>query len=259
MTVVLTTATAVLVTGVLSVGTHHPRGSEHKQVRPRLHVLTVRGLGDSVPAGARCGCLSYVSLLGERISLLQSTRVGVVNEAKNGETSSDLLAQVRHDHTSATASSVTLVTIGANDFDASVLSRPGCSQDDLSCYAGPLAQLGTNLDALLSALTRAPGPHGPVLVTGYWNVFLDGAVGAARGLAYERDSDALTRSVNDVIRARAVHHGLTYVDLHAPFKEAPDGDDTALLAPDGDHPSMAGHDLITQVLFTTLKADLGNT
>jgi lysophospholipase L1-like esterase len=87
-------------------------------------------------------------------------------------------------------------------------------------------------------------------VTGYWNVFEDGDVGAANGEAYVRDSDGLTLAVNAMIETETHRHGMVYVDLYTPFKDK--GNDTTLLATDGDHPSAAGHALITTLLHTAL-------
>jgi lysophospholipase L1-like esterase len=179
----------------------------------------------------------------------------VDNEAADGLTSDGLRQQVVAQGIAARPAQVTVITIGANDFDASVLSGPGCTAAaDVGCYQPTLTAMGAHLDALLTALAAAPGPHGPTLVTGYWNVFLDGAVGAAQGTAYVRDSDALTRAVNAVLQARATQDAATYVDLYTPFKGDGDRDDTGLLAADGDHPSAAGHALIARVLRQALTA-----
>jgi lysophospholipase L1-like esterase len=200
-------------------------------------VTAVVGLGDSVPAGNACGCTSFVSLVGT------AWHVAVRNLARGVYTSADVLAQERRLHLTGGGGRTTIVTVGANDFDADLLSRPGYrAADGFSGYAATFRALQHNLAALLPQLP------GTVLVTGYWNVFLDGEVGRARGSAYVRDSDALTRRVNDVLERAAVAAGATYVDLYGPFKGDGDRDDSALLAPDGDHPSAAGHALIAAVL-----------
>jgi lysophospholipase L1-like esterase len=92
-----------------------------------------------------------------------------------------------------------------------------------------------------------------VLVTGYWNVFLDGAVARTRGEKYLRLTDAATRAVNALIASEAKAHGATFVDLFTPFRGS-DGsrDCTALLAADGDHPDAEGHALIARTLAAAL-------
>lgn len=219
----------------------------------RVPLRSVLGLGDSVPAATACSCPSFVVQLGQGLAQTEGRSVAVDNEAVSGLTSAGLLQQVRQRGGQPRADRVTVITIGANDFDPSTLSTPGCGAGDgLTCYQSALTSMGSRVDAVLAALTAGPAPHGPILLTGYWNVFLDGAVGAARGEAYTRDSDALTRAVNAVLQSVAVRHAVTYVDLYGPFKMTGDADDTTLLAPDGDHPSAAGHALIAAVLRRAL-------
>jgi lysophospholipase L1-like esterase len=96
---------------------------------------------------------------------------------------------------------------------------------------------------------------GPVLVTGYWNVFLDGPVGTAQGAEYVRDSSALTLQVNAVLAHEAASAGAVYVDLRGPFLAATGGssdDEGPLLASDGDHPSAQGHVVIAHALERAL-------
>jgi lysophospholipase L1-like esterase len=84
-------------------------------------------------------------------------------------------------------------------------------------------------------------------VTGYWNVFQDGAVAADKyGAAFEQASDALTRQANSAIKQAAVNTGATYVDIYTPIKAH--DPDTSLLSPDGDHLSQSGHDLVAATL-----------
>jgi lysophospholipase L1-like esterase len=225
------------------------------EVRPQpitlaRHFSSVQGLGDSVPAAANCGCTSYVVQLGQMLARQQHTQVSIANKAVDGQTSGDLLAQVTAKPASTDDGAVTVVTIGANDFPPALLSGPGCTAaTHLACYQQALSVMDSNVRGILDALGRR-SQHGPVLVTGYWNVFLDGQVGAAHGADYVRDSDALTQQVNDALKNAAQQHGDTYIDLHGPFLR--DGDDTELLASDGDHPSAAGHALITKLLLHSL-------
>ena len=215
---------------------------------------TVQGLGDSVPAAAACDCTSYIDQLATHLGQATAKPVAAANGAHNGLTSGDVLAQVTDNHLRATPDRVTVITIGANDFDQTALSGSACTGNAQQCYGAELVTLRQNIDAILAALVAGPGPHGPVLVTGYWNVFLDGDVGAAKGPDYVRDSDGLTRAVNAVLQAAAQRRGLVYVDLYGPFKASNGGNDTSLLASDGDHPSASGHALITTLLWNALVA-----
>jgi lysophospholipase L1-like esterase len=215
-------------------------------------------LGDSVATGAGCDCRPF----GPRLATLLASRlhraVHVSTLAKDGQTAADLLSQLQSDAGTEqqlrTASAVT-VTIGANDFDASG-AVPSCADRgrETACYDSGLKVLKPLLGQLLGRLRSLTPSHTRLLVTGYWNVFLDGAVGASEGAAYERTSDALTRRVNDELRAAARDVGATYIDLYRAFRGTGTTDDTPLLAADGDHPSDAGQQRIAQVLAGGLSS-----
>jgi lysophospholipase L1-like esterase len=210
------------------------------------------GLGDSVPAGFACGCMPYVGLLSAQHGAAQHQPMTVQNLARGGLTSAGLLQQVASRGVVAGPGAVTVITIGANDFDSGSLSSPGCrAADGLACYAPQLEALDDHVRRTLRLLGSAGERRGPVLVTGYWNVFLDGPRAQAKGPAYTRDSDVLTRQVNDVLERAAGDSGATYVDLYAPFKSRGEAL-SDLLAPDGDHPSAAGHRLIADLLEDSL-------
>lgn len=224
----------------------------------RLQLSTVQGLGDSVPAGSACDCSSYVVQLAHALSNREGRAVSAVNSAQDSETSDGLLSEVTQDEIRATPDRVSVITIGANDFDPGTLSDADCTAPSgLACYRPVLATLQANIDGLLKTLVTGQGAHGPIVITGYWNVFLDGDVGAARGPNYVRDSDALTRAINTVLQTEAKRYGITYLDLYTPFKQHDGGNVTALLAADGDHPSAAGHALITKLLLKSLLSASG--
>jgi lysophospholipase L1-like esterase len=237
---------------VITLTPHVVTDAKPRVISLAPQIASVYGLGDSVPAAANCGCTSYVVQLGQALAQQQHAQVSVDNQAVGGQTSADLLAQLTAQPTRADNDAVTVVTIGANDFPPALLSGPDCTAaDHLACFQQALSVMGSNVRGILDALGGGRRHHGPVLVTGYWNVFLDGQVGAARGADYVRDSAALTQQVNGVLKNAAQQHGDTYVDLHGPFGK--DGDDTPLLASDGDHPSAAGHALIAALLLHSLR------
>ncbi len=215
----------------------------------------VVGLGDSVPAGTACACTSYVTLVAKQLATRFDRSVPVTNFAVNGQTSSGLLDQLTQPATrrALAQASVVIVTIGANDFDADEVADGACSRpDSAGCFGADLAALRSHLDAILARVHAAVPPVSRVLVTGYWNVFLDGDVGSAKGASYVTNSDTLTRKVNAAVAAAAARAGDTYVDLYAPFKGDGSRDDTRLLAADGDHPSAAGHQVIAAALADAL-------
>jgi lysophospholipase L1-like esterase len=215
-------------------------------------VRHVVGLGDSVPAGSACGCTDYVNLLAGRLG----DNVTSTNLAVPGQTTSGLLDQLSSAEVrSALADAdVVVVTIGANDLEGTDPSDCDSPDDGPQCYSGELSTLTQNLDRVVSAVaaqTTRPGAR--ILLTGYWNVFLDGTAAKAKGADYVRVADAVTREVNSRISSAAAAHGAVYVDLFTPFRGADGSKDcTSLLAADGDHPDEAGHALIADALLAAL-------
>ncbi|MEZ0076492.1 lysophospholipase L1-like esterase [Planotetraspora sp. GP83] len=221
-------------------------------------VTTVVGLGDSVPAGSACDCSSYVSLIGEALAAKQGMDVVSDNLATAGLTTQGLLDQIEGDSARETllSADLTIITIGANDFDSGAIEDDDCGPSaGMACYKDDLVRLRVNMDAILAkvrSLQTRPGSR--ILVTGYWNVFMDGAMGRAEGERYVTNSDSLTRAVNDTLAASAQAAGARYVDLYTPFKEyGATGDDTTLLAADGDHPAATGHQLIARQVLSALQ------
>lgn len=179
--------------------------------------------------------------------------VTVANDGTDGLTSGGLVDQLGLTSVQRVLSSagVVTVTIGANDFDASSAEDAACAGAD-GCYDASLSTLSAHVQAALNKIAEVVPTNARVLVTGYWNVFLDGAVGRVQGGTYVANSDALTRRVNAVIETDAVAAHDTYVDEYGPFESGSLTSLTALLAPDGDHPSAAGHALIAKLLLAAL-------
>lgn len=77
------------------------------------------------------------------------------------------------------------------------------------------------------------------------------------GDAFPAQSDRITREANAVVCDVARHAGDGCIDVCTAYREAsPDGEPTALLAPDGDHPNQAGHDLIARTIAAAGYAPL---
>jgi lysophospholipase L1-like esterase len=216
----------------------------------------VVGLGDSVPAGTMCGCTSYIDQVGQEAARQNGDIAAVENLAQSGLTTAGLAAQLRQSAVAAQIADADLiiVTIGANDFDQSLLTASACQPaTTLACYQTALMTQRSLLSAILDQITNLHTQHpGRVLITGYWNVFLDGQVAQSRGTSYTQASNALTLAENALIASASAGHADTYVDIYTPFKGNGTKDDTALLAADGDHPNAAGHALIAQTLMQEL-------
>ncbi len=223
---------------------------------PAGHTLRVTALGDSVVKGTGCGCTPFP----ERYAALAGRRwhraVHVDNLGTNGLDTAGLLAQLSDAGTAreVASSDVVVVTIGANDFEGvrdqvTAGSCPPASGAG-DCAEDTMRTMRRRLAAFLARVGQLRGHHpGTILVTGYWNVFQDGEVARraypAPGVQASR---RLTRDTNRAIRAVVSSGGATYVDLYRPFQEAPGGI-TPLLAPDGDHPSGQGDDVIATTLL----------
>ena len=221
-------------------------GAAAAPLRPHQNLVV---LGDSVPAATACDCPGFGTDLARSVQPANLT-----NAAEAGMTSQGLLVQLSSPAVMQALSQATVVTvtIGANDFDDSLAAEDSCV--NASCYAPTLREMDATMAEITNRLRTLTKPGAKVILTGYWNVFLDGAVGARLGSNYVATSDALTKQVNASLAEVAAQADVHYVDLYAPFKGDGSRDDTGLLAPDGDHPDAEGHALIAAVIATA--ADL---
>ena len=196
-------------------------------------------LGDSVASGYGSNCGGFGTDLAKA-----NGPAALTNDAANGLTSEGLLAELASPTLRAALATATVVTvtIGANDFDESQAADASCL--DATCYPATLETMTTAINQVSSRISQLTKPGTTVVLTGYWNVFLDGAVGARRGADHVATSDVLTRQVNAAIAQIASQHQMLYADIYTPFKGDGSRDDTALLAADGDHPNSAGHRVI---------------
>lgn len=218
--------------------------------------VEIVGLGDSVPAGTACDCDSYVALVGAELVRDRADDVVVRNDSIAGYTTWDLLDDLADPDVRAelARADLVIVTIGANDLSADLTGDPACIADDeRGCAPDALDEVAGRLTQVIHGV-RALQPAGSALVvTGYWNVLLDGEVGRELGPDYVAASDTLTRAFNARAELVATGAGATYLDVYAMFKGA-DGevDPTRWLASDGDHPNAEGHALIASALEVAL-------
>ena len=207
-----------------------------------------------MPAGNGCGCEPYPVLLGRALST-PTAPVAVTDVGTGGLTTAGLLAQLDDPglRQSLRSATVVEVTIGANDFDDALAGQPRCAAAGSTGFAGPTAALPGLLGRVLHEV-RDLAPGARVLVTGYWDVFLDGAVGRAQGSDYVQTSDALTRQVDGLVRgARRSRPGRPTSTCTARSSRGRRPASPPLLAADGDHPSAAGHALLAQLLLAAVR------
>ncbi|GAC1419546.1 MAG: hypothetical protein NVSMB57_13900 [Actinomycetota bacterium] len=175
-----------------------------------------------------------------------------------GATSGSLVETLSTDaHTQAAVAGadIVVVTIGANDFHDADLMRSGCA--DVRCFAAPISTLQKNLTTIVNRIrVLRDNRTTAIRLTGYWQIWKDGAVAQKLGRHYRTVNDALTREVNATIAQVASATESGFVDLYRPFRGDGDADDTQLLASDGDHPNANGHSVIASALLNSGTAPL---
>jgi lysophospholipase L1-like esterase len=237
-----------------------PGLSSRLSVRPmatgrslQAHGWTVVGLGDSVTSGYGCYCRDFVRLYADRLAAATGAGVTAVNLGRAGSTSDDLLSDLRSDAATRAAvagADVLVVTIGANDLQPQMRAWIAGKCAALRCFTAASADLQARIDAVLTASRQLHGGRPMhVLVTTYWNVFLDGAPALTHGRDYVAMSRAATAQAERAQCAAAARAKDRCVDLRPAFHgEGDDLDPTALLQEDGDHPNSEGHAAIAAAL-----------
>lgn len=206
-------------------------------------VLSVVVLGDSVPAGTACNCTPSGELAAAQLGAGQGRRVTVDNESVAGFDSSDVLAQLANPELRRRIAGAEglIVEVGANDFDADQAYRAVCLTTS-ACFGDQLPRTSANLAKIITTARSLQTKSGAqVVALGYWNVFVDGAVGRDQGVTFMTVSNTLTREFDARLATVAESAGAVVVDVSTAFDRADAGDPTALLAADGDHPNARGH------------------
>lgn len=232
----------------------HPDGSgapSTAEATPAPTSLHLVGFGDSVLAGAGCSCDDYLTQAADRLHDAAGRHVTMANRGVNGETTADLLHELRSDDQAVAEirrADVIVLTIGANDLQDSLdtWTEQGCGE---ACYRPEIAAMARRLDIALAIIDGAKKPGTAVLVTTYWNVYVDGDVGEHEyGAGYLSWSDQVTKAANAAICRAAEDERATCVDLYHPFKGDGGDDPTELLADDGDHANSDGTTRISQAV-----------
>jgi len=224
--------------------------------RPRSPALTLTAVGDSVPSASGCSCAGYVQTLADLVAHRTGRAVTVRNDAVAGATTGgvvDALPGVAGADMSS--SDLVVVQVGANDVDLDLLHDLSCQRSTREdCWKSDLQDLEAHLTRITQ--TAQGGPRHPlVLLVGYWNVTVDGAVADASGTAFTTASVRLTSAVNAVMARVARRTGTLYVDTRLSFHGS-DGvrDPTDDLQEDGDHPDASGHELLARAIYDAAVA-----
>ena len=255
-TTATTTATATAGPTTATIGTTRSASGTTAAVAAAGKDPVVVGLGNSVPSGAACSCQNFVSAYAALVAAATNTRAVVDNDAVAGSTSADVVNQLARAVIQAQVKAATTVLImtGANDyndaFDQVSLGAPAPQT------YGPVATaVQDNVTAVVQEI-HSLNAAAHVVILDYWAAMEDGAVAA-------RDYDpptmaasvASTTSVNQALAVAAKATNAIYVSTYTAMKGANGAvDPTALLAPDGDHPDAAGHQVIAKAIYAVLPA-----
>jgi lysophospholipase L1-like esterase len=219
--------------------------------------VTVVGLGDSVMAGAHCGCSGVTAQYAAGLASRVHRKVRDVNLGVNGDTTNTL--QERLDTSKVTRNDLreadlVLVIEGANDLTPQLETwRVGSCEE--SCFLPAVDDMGKRLTTALATIRRLAPKQAQIIVAGYWNVFPDGKAARAEGGQAEIDwSREITRAANVAIERAALPEHATYVDLSGSFLADGSRDPTPLLAADGDHPNAAGERAIVGDLLRVTRS-----
>ncbi|GAE76889.1 lipase/acylhydrolase with GDSL-like motif [Cutibacterium acnes JCM 18918] len=157
--------------------------------------LATLGLGDSVPQGGTCtGCTTFIERVGTDMARKAGVKAAVHNESVSGYKTADLLTQLESNNAKAllATSDLAIVTIGANDFDLDTMVGQ-CAHSDTSCIADDVNGVTDRVRTILERVKAAmKTPRATVVVTGYWDVGLDGKAGRENGPDYVKVTDMIT-------------------------------------------------------------------
>ena len=202
---------------------------------------SVVAFGDSVPAGSACDCVPFPELYAARLD----AGARAIDLAADGYTSADVLAQIRSGEAEDCLRHATtvLIMVGAND---AADGFPGAGS---SGYAEIADRTAANVTEAVREIHQVAGAGLPVLVLGYWSVVQDGDA-AEFGPGEDVEAALATDDTNRALAAAAEAGGASFMPTYPLFKGA-DGrsDPTGLLAPDGDHPNAAGHEVVAAAIL----------
>lgn len=183
-------------------------------------------LGDSFSSGVgtasytlssscKRGTYAYPSLVAQ-----QRANTGLTFVACSGATTSSLLASQIDSVTSGT--DLVTVTIGGNDIGFADLivqcTLANCSTTLDSTRASLTSVLGPRLDAVYGAIAQR-APSARIVVLGYPRMFSSASCWGTLGITSTERTKAnqLADALDQLIRARATAHGLTYQSAIQPF------------------------------------------
>ena len=215
-------------------------------------------LGDSLAAnvGVSDASLGYVSRVHRQIQIISGTDYGLRNFGISGETSGTFIRSGQLDTAIAFMAGVQVdyvtIDIGAIDL-LGHLGSEDCAADldAAGCRARIDATFATyevNMAAILDALLAAE-PDATIVFIRAYNPFSLGLGGA---IEFERRSDEILDSFNDVAARLALDRGLTIADGFSPLRGTTATTTHMLDTPPDIHPSGVGYSLIAKAVMDAL-------
>jgi lysophospholipase L1-like esterase len=213
-------------------------------------------LGDSLAAnvGVAEAWNGYVSRLHHVLERRDGRQYGLLNLGVPGETSGSLLAggQLAEALEFIADNRVAYITIdiGANDL-LGHLTSPECTEDldAPACLArldGALEAYRETLPQILSALHEA-APEATIVFLLAYNPFSLGT-----GIAFEEETGATIRELNDIAREDAEATGMRVADGFTPMQGTAVYTTLMLESPPDIHPNALGYDVLAQALVDAL-------
>lgn len=211
-------------------------------------------LGDSLATGAGSQ-RGYAERYAALVDGQTDTPLHVVNLARDGWTSADLLAALRDDRRFGEAladADLVTVNIGGNDLLAAQGQVLAGACGDEACLQKTVDTFKENWDAILAEVDALVAADARLVTMDIYNPF----VAALRAYGLLDRLQPFLDAVNDHIRASAAAHGMAVAPVHSTFNgEDGMGDPVpeGLIAPDHVHPSDEGHAAIADVLVQTSR------
>jgi lysophospholipase L1-like esterase len=145
--------------------------------------------------------------------------------------------------------------VGANDFVAPFTQVTG-NPKATNQFATVGKALRTNMASIIGRIHEL-APATRVVVLGYWNVMEDGQAAAHDYTAAQRAASLLaTDTANEALRSAAVSADAQFVPTLELFHgKSKNRDPSTMLAADGDHPNVAGHQAIAAALAAAVPAE----
>jgi lysophospholipase L1-like esterase len=266
-------ALVLLILGLASIGAirggaagghdHFEPQSSSRQQSPRAVTgaapLRIVALGDSDATGEgdpmRLGWVGrYARLLRARLGL----QVTVTNLARNGQTSSQLVADVRSDPTTRRAvkkAQIVLFGTGGADLNAGDARMEAGKCKAEACWAGGLRAFGRNLDTTVALVRKLRGSNATALRAITLPNVVPGAEDVVPPFATVAIGVYQTKTLRQLICAAMAKHRGRCVDVLRVFN-GPDGTQNAyakgwLTKSPCCYPSGKGQQLMAELVFRT--------